>query len=162
MTDIDSLLPLEAHIEHRDLTDRIVRWDKAYHGADAPEVPDDVYDAARRRLLALEARFPELAAKSPVSRAIGAAPAEGFGTVRHRMPMLSLDNAFSAGDVIEFDGTVRRFLGLELAESPAYVAEPKIDGLSINLRYERGELVQARSEALRRYWKLKVAAGETA
>jgi DNA ligase (NAD+) len=143
MTDIDSLLPLEAHIEHRDLTDRIVRWDKAYHGADAPEVPDDVYDAARRRLLALEARFPELAAKSPVSRAIGAAPAEGFGTVRHRMPMLSLDNAFSAGDVIEFDGTVRRFLGLELAESPAYVAEPKIDGLSINLRYERGELVQA-------------------
>ncbi|CAA7614325.1 NAD-dependent DNA ligase LigA [Magnetospirillum sp. SS-4] len=137
------LADFETRIEHSELAERIARWDRAYHGADSPEVTDDVYDAARRRLLELEARFPELAAKSPASRAVGAVPAEGFGTVRHRVPMLSLDNAFSAGDVIEFDGTVRRFLGLELAASPAYVAEPKIDGLSINLRYERGILVQA-------------------
>jgi DNA ligase (NAD+) len=143
MTDIDSLTPLEAHAEHRALAEKIIRWDQAYHGADAPEVTDDVYDAARRRLLALEARFPELAAKSPVSRSVGAAPSEGFKTVRHRLPMLSLDNAFSSEDVFEFDAKVRRFLGLGAGQELAYVAEPKIDGLSINLRFERGELVQA-------------------
>jgi len=143
MSDPQSLTPIEAAIEHGALTSKIARWDQAYHGADAPEVSDDVYDAARRRLLAIEQHFPALAGKNRVSRRVGAAPAEGFGTIRHRVAMLSLDNAFSAGDVVEFDAKVRRFLGLADDAVLDYVAEPKIDGLSINLLYRNGTLVQA-------------------
>ncbi len=139
----DSLTPFEARIEHGELADKIARWDTAYHGADAPEVPDDVYDAARQRLLAIEARFPELAAKNPLNARVGAAPAEGFGTIAHRIPMLSLDNAFSPEDVTEFDAKVRRFLGLADDAPLGYVAEPKIDGLSINLLYQDGAFVRA-------------------
>ncbi len=143
MIPVASLTPFEARIEHGELVERIIRWDRAYHGADAPEVTDDVYDAARRRLAEIETAFPELAAKSPLAAKVGAAPAEGFGKVAHRVPMLSLDNAFAPEDVAEFDAKVRRFLGLGPDAVLAFVAEPKIDGLSINLRYEGGEFVQA-------------------
>ncbi|KIL96813.1 DNA ligase [Paramagnetospirillum magnetotacticum MS-1] len=140
---IDVLTPFEARIEHAELVEKLVSWDEAYHGQDAPLVPDDVYDGAKRRLSGIEARFPELAAKSPIKDKVGAAPSEGFGKLVHALPMLSLDNAFSPEDVAEFDAKVRRFLGLSDEAPLAYVAEPKIDGLSINLRYENGNFVSA-------------------
>lgn len=138
---IDSLTPLEARMEHGQLAERVAHWDVLYHGQDAPEVSDAEYDAAKARLLAIEARFPELAAASPSAK-VGAAPAEGFGKVRHALPMLSLDNAFEDGDVVEFVNKVRRFLGMLPDQPVPIVAEPKIDGLSISLRYEDGAFVQ--------------------
>jgi DNA ligase, NAD-dependent len=137
----DSLTPFEARIEHAALSEQVARWDRLYHAEDAPEVADDVYDAAKRRLLAIEARFPELAAGSPTAK-VGAAPAEGFRKVRHAVPMLSLDNAFADDDVREFVNRIRRFLALAPDAAIALVAEPKIDGLSISLRYEDGRFVQ--------------------
>ncbi|MGE5546123.1 MAG: NAD-dependent DNA ligase LigA [Solirubrobacterales bacterium] len=139
---VDRLTPFEARIEHGQLAETITRWDRAYHGLDAPEVPDDVYDAAKRRLADIEARFPELASAQSPTRRVGTAPAEGFGKVRHRVPMLSLQNAFAAEDVQGFVGRVRSFLNLRPDEPVAIVAEPKIDGLSISLRYEDGAFVQ--------------------
>ncbi|WP_096702476.1 NAD-dependent DNA ligase LigA [Magnetospirillum sp. 15-1] len=140
---VAALTPFEARIEHAELAEKIARWDQAYHGQDAPEVTDDIYDAARRRLGEIGERFPELTARSPIRDKVGAAPAEGFGKLVHAVPMLSLDNAFAPEDVVEFDAKVRRFLGLADDAELAYVAEPKIDGLSINLRYEKGEFVSA-------------------
>ncbi|HLO75985.1 MAG TPA: NAD-dependent DNA ligase LigA [Magnetospirillum sp.] len=140
-TNTPALSPLEARIEHGQLAEKVVRWDRLYHTDDAPEVDDATYDAAKRRLLEIEAAFPELAAGSPTSR-VGAAAAEGFGKVRHAVPMLSLDNAFEDDDVREFAGRVRRFLALPPDAAIALVAEPKIDGLSISLRYENGRFVQ--------------------
>ena len=140
---VAALTPFEARIEHGELADRLARWNLAYNVTDAPEVPDDVFDAARRRLEEIETAFPELAGKAPVLRQVGAAPAEGFGSIAHRIPMLSLDNAFSPEDVAEFDAKIRRFLGLAEDAPLDYVAEPKIDGLSINLLYENGAFVRA-------------------
>ena len=134
--------PLEARIEHARLAEQVARWDRLYHTEDAPEVDDATYDAAKKRLVAIEEAYPELAVGSPTAR-IGAAVAEGFGKVRHAIPMLSLDNAFADDDVREFEGRIRRFLALAPDEPVALVAEPKIDGLSISLRYERGRFVQA-------------------
>ncbi|NFV79629.1 NAD-dependent DNA ligase LigA [Magnetospirillum aberrantis] len=136
------LSPLEARIEHRRLAEQVARWDRLYHTNDAPEVDDATYDDAKRRLLAIEADYPELAANSPTAR-VGATVAEGFGKVRHAVPMLSLDNAFSDEDVQEFEGRIRRFLALPPDEPIHFMAEPKIDGLSISLRYEGGRFVQA-------------------
>lgn len=133
--------PLEARIEHGRLAEQVARWDRLYHTEDAPEVDDATYDAAKRRLLEIEAAYPELAAASPTAR-VGAAVAEGFGKVRHAVPMLSLDNAFSDDDVREFEGRIRRFLALAPDQPIDFVAEPKIDGLSISLRYENGRFVQ--------------------
>ncbi|MGE5475585.1 MAG: NAD-dependent DNA ligase LigA [Bacteroidales bacterium] len=140
-TNTPALSPLEARIEHGQLAEKVARWDRLYHTDDAPEVDDATYDAAKRRLLEIEAAFPELAAGSPTAR-VGAAAAEGFGKVRHTVPMLSLDNAFADDDVREFAGRIRRFLALAPDEPIALVAEPKIDGLSISLRYENGRFVQ--------------------
>ena len=140
--EIDALTPFEARIEASALREKLIRWDLAYHQADAPEVDDATYDAAKLRLLAIEARFPELAAGSPTAK-IGAPAAEGFGKVRHGVPMLSLDNAFTEDDVREFEGRIRRFLALPPDQIIAFVAEPKIDGLSISLRYENGHFVRA-------------------
>ncbi|MBC7950716.1 MAG: NAD-dependent DNA ligase LigA [Rhodospirillaceae bacterium] len=136
-----ALTPFEARIEHATLVEQVTRWDRQYHAEDAPEVDDAVYDAAKRRLLEIEAVFPELAKNSPTAK-VGAAPAEGFGKVRHAVPMLSLDNAFADDDVREFVGRIRRFLALAPDAPIALVAEPKIDGLSISLRYENGIFVQ--------------------
>jgi len=140
--DVPSLTPFEARAEASALREKLTRWDLAYHQADAPEVDDSTYDAARRRLLAIEERFPELAKGSPTAK-VGAAAAEGFGKVRHGVAMLSLDNAFSEDDVREFENRIRRFLALPPDQIIAFVAEPKIDGLSISLRYEHGRFVRA-------------------
>ncbi|MCA1908182.1 MAG: NAD-dependent DNA ligase LigA [Magnetospirillum sp.] len=140
--EIASLTPFEARAEASALREKLTRWDLAYHQADAPEVDDSTYDSARRRLLAIEERFPELARNSPTAK-IGAPVADGFGKVRHGVPMLSLDNAFTEDDVREFENRIRRFLALPPDQIIAFVAEPKIDGLSISLRYEHGRFVRA-------------------
>ena len=132
----------EARTELATLAAQIVDADRAYHEQDAPTITDAEYDALRLRNAALEKRFPHLVrADSPTLR-IGAAPASGFAKTRHRVPMLSLDNAFAPEDVTEFLTKIRRFLGLP-AEAPiALVGEPKIDGLSVNLLYERGLFIR--------------------
>jgi DNA ligase (NAD+) len=140
---VASLTPFEARIEHADLAAKVARWDHAYHGLDAPDVDDATYDAARLRLTAIEERFPELATGGSPTRSVGAQPLEGFGKVRHKVAMLSLDNAFDDDDVRDFEGRIRRFLALAPDQTIAFVAEPKIDGLSISLRYENGRFVQA-------------------
>jgi len=143
MIDIDHLTPLEAAIELEGLARDLARYDQAYHQMDAPLISDAEYDALKRRNDAIEARFPQLVRPDSPSRRVGAAVAEGFGKVTHAVPMLSLDNAFSDEDVAEFDAKVRRFLGLGEEAALYYVAEPKIDGLSVSLRYQGGVFVQA-------------------
>jgi DNA ligase (NAD+) len=123
------------------LADEIARHDIAYHQQDQPVISDADYDALKQRNLAIEARFPHLVRENSPSLRVGAARAEQFSPVEHGAPMLSLDNAFSDEDAIEFDARVRRFLRLG-AEQVDYTAEPKIDGLSASLRYEKGVLVR--------------------
>ena len=113
-----------------------------YHQADAPNLTDAQYDASKRRNAQIEARFPNLKRDDSPSEQVGAAPSEGFGKIPHTVRMLSLGNAFEDDDVVEFDKSVRKFLGLD-REKLTYTAEPKIDGLSLSLRYEHGRLVQA-------------------
>src|SRR5262249_3754650 len=133
----------EAAAELERLAGEIAHHDELYHAEDAPEISDAAYDELRARNAALEARFPALVRADSPSQRGGAAPVEAFGKVRHAVPMLSLGNAFADEDVTDFIGRVRRFLGLA-ADAPVPVtAEPKIDGLSISLRYEKGRLVQA-------------------
>ena len=119
------------------------RANTAYHAEDAPELSDADYDRLKQRNAAIEAAFPELKRPDSPSEAVGAAPAEGFSKVVHDVRMLSLGNAFAEEDVTEFDRSVRSYLGLGADEPLAYTAEPKIDGLSLSLRYEKGRLVQA-------------------
>lgn len=139
----DQLSLAEAKAELKRLAKEITEHDERYHGQDAPTISDAEYDALRKRNAALEDRFPELVLASSPSKRVGAAPQEKFGKVQHRVPMLSLGNAFEDGDVAEFLGRVRRFLNLPEATEIEVTAEPKIDGLSISLRYENGKLVQA-------------------
>ena len=131
----------EAAAELQGLAQAIAYHDERYHGRDAPELTDAEYDALRRRNDAIEARFPDLVRDDSPSRRIGAAPSAGFAKVAHAAPMLSLGNAFDAADVVDFYARVRRFLGLDADEPVEVVAEPKIDGLSISLRYEDGGFV---------------------
>ncbi len=116
---------------------------RAYHSEDAPEITDADYDAMKRRNLAIEARFPMLKRADSPTDQVGAPLAEGFAKVRHQVRMLSLENAFDAAEVTEFEGRVRKYLGLDADASLSLTAEPKIDGLSLSLRYERGALIQA-------------------
>jgi DNA ligase (NAD+) len=132
----------EASAEMEGLAAEIARHDALYHRHDAPEISDAAYDALRLRLAELEAEFPGLVRPDSPSANVGAPPAEGFGKVRHAVPMLSLANAFTDEDVQEFVDRIVRFLNLDAADL-ALTAEPKIDGLSISLRYERGVLVTA-------------------
>lgn len=127
-------------LEH--LADQLARHDIAYHQQDNPTISDAEYDALKRRNLDIETRFPHLVRDNSPSMRVGAARAEQFAAVRHGVPMLSLDNAFSNEEAEEFDARVRRFLRLSPSETLAYTAEPKIDGLSASLRYEKGVLVQ--------------------
>jgi DNA ligase (NAD+) len=140
---VDRLSQAEAAAELEHLAREIAHHDQRYHAEDAPEISDADYDELRARNAAIEARFPDLVRADSPSKRIGAAPVEAFGKVRHAVPMLSLGNAFADEDVVDFVARVRRFLGLA-ADAPVPVtAEPKIDGLSISLRYEHGQLVQA-------------------
>ncbi len=135
------LMREEAAAELERLAREIAGHDERYHGRDAPEISDAEYDALRRRNDALEARFPDLVRDDSPSRRVGAAPASGFAKVTHAAPMLSLGNVFDSEDVTEFYARIRRFLGLDEDAPVDIVAEPKIDGLSISLRYENGRFV---------------------
>uniref|UniRef100_UPI003B3B82DB DNA ligase LigA-related protein n=1 Tax=Rhodopseudomonas sp. TaxID=1078 RepID=UPI003B3B82DB len=140
-TDIAKLTKPKAKIELTRLRLEIEGHNAAYYQHDAPKISDAEYDALRRRLEAIEAKFPDLVSASSPTQTVGAAPARGFAKVQHAVPMLSLGNAFSDEDVTEFVERVQRFLKLDAV--PSIVAEPKIDGLSLSLRYENGELVRA-------------------
>ena len=124
------------------LAAEIARHDRLYYQEAAPEISDADYDALRARNAALEARFPELVRPDSPSFRIGAPPVEAFGKVRHAVPMLTLDNVYTDGELADFVARIRRFLGMAEDEPLDFVAEPKIDGLSCSLRYERGLLVR--------------------
>jgi DNA ligase (NAD+) len=140
---IETLTLEEAATESKRLAAEVAHHDALYHGKDAPEISDADYDALRRRLVALEEAYPELASEASPTRRVGAAPSVTFSEVRHARPMLSLDNVFSDEDVADFVGSVRRFLSLSAEADLVFTAEPKIDGLSMSLRYEKGRLVTA-------------------
>ncbi|GHG10841.1 NAD-dependent DNA ligase LigA [Paracoccus aerius] len=128
--------------EIADLAARVAQANEDYHTRDAPVLSDAEYDALKQRLLALEQAFPQLARPDSPTQAVGGAVAEGFGKVTHAQRMMSLENGFSAEDVADFVARVRSFLGLR-GDDLSFTAEPKIDGLSLSLRYEDGLLVQA-------------------
>jgi DNA ligase (NAD+) len=128
--------------KYRQLVQTLDRYDRAYHGEDQPLVPDYEYDALKAELLALIAQHPELADKKVMDK-VGSKPASGFRSVRHALPMLSLANAFSEGDVTDFVERIRKFLNLNKEDDLEFLAEQKIDGLSCSLRYEDGILVVA-------------------
>jgi DNA ligase (NAD+) len=136
----------EASRQHEELAAQIEAANKAYYQADAPIISDAEYDQLFRRLVALEAAFPALVTPSSPTQQVGVQLGGTFDEVRHRRPMLSLSNAFSHDELRAFDARVRRTLGLPAVPGPAgdlrYVAELKIDGLAITLRYERGRFVQ--------------------
>ncbi|MCB4804006.1 DNA ligase (NAD+) [Methylobacterium brachiatum] len=133
----------EARSEHARVSDAILEADRLYYQEDAPEISDAEYDRLRRRLEEIETRFPDLAGTGAASTSVGAKPSEKFAKVRHAVPMLSLGNAFDAEEVAEFVARVRRFLGWPDETPLAFTAEPKIDGLSLSLRYVNGRLETA-------------------
>ncbi len=138
---VEDLSEKQAQAEHARLAAEIAEHDRRYYQEDAPAVSDAEYDALRRRYGAIEARFPQLRSAESLTQHVGAAPAARFAKVRHAVPMLSLDNAFAEDDVRDFVGRIRRFLRLPDDEDIVFSAEPKIDGLSMSLRYEDGALV---------------------
>ncbi|WP_372706596.1 NAD-dependent DNA ligase LigA [Brevundimonas sp.] len=138
---VDQLTESAAREELGRLTTVLARHDAFYHGQDAPGITDADYDALKRRALEIEDLFPDLTSAASPSQVVGAAGSSQFAPVRHGVPMLSLDNAFSAEEVTDFVARIRRFLKLPVDEIVAFVAEPKIDGLSASLRYEKGALV---------------------
>ena len=141
--DISDLTEAEARAELARLSTLLAAANQAYHGADDPEISDAEYDALKQRNAALEAAFPDLKRPDSPSDQIGAAPSEGFAKVAHTVRMLSLANAFEDDDIVDFDARVRKYLGLGETAPLPMTAEPKIDGLSLSLRYEQGKLVQA-------------------
>src|SRR6478672_79773 len=141
-TPVDRLSEAEAATELQRLAGEIARHDALYYRQDQPEISDAEYDALREHNAAIEARFPHLVREDSPTVRVGAAPVEAFGKVMHAVPMLSLGNVFDDEGVRDFLERIRRFLGLETVEGLAFTAEPKIDGLSITLRYEKGRLVQ--------------------
>ena len=142
-TAINDLTPEQASRELARLADLLAAANQAYHTQDAPEITDADYDALKRRNAEIEARFPDLKRADSPSEQVGAAPADGFSKVTHAVSMLSLSNAFDDADVGDFDARIRKYLGLGASDELPYTAEPKIDGLSLSLRYENGTLVQA-------------------
>ncbi|HUE63968.1 MAG TPA: NAD-dependent DNA ligase LigA [Rhizomicrobium sp.] len=141
MKAVDKLTSAEAEKELDRLAKEIANHDRRYYQQDAPSVSDAEYDGLRRRNADIEARFPLLVRPDSPSQRVGARPSAKFAKVQHRVPMLSLDNAFSDEEVEDFLGRVRRFLALKDGEEVMVTAEPKIDGLSASLRYEEGILV---------------------
>ena len=142
-TPVETLTARAARAEHAALEAEIAEHDRRYHGEDAPTVSDAEYDALRLRLNAIEARFPDLAAAGGATERVGAKASERFAKVAHGVPMLSLGNGFSEEDIADFVERVRRFLQLGPETPLPFTAEPKIDGLSLSLRYEAGRLVRA-------------------
>ncbi|ALK08213.1 NAD-dependent DNA ligase LigA [Blastochloris viridis] len=140
---VETLSPDQAAAELERLAREIAGHDRRYYQDDAPIVSDADYDALRARNAAIEARFPELVRPDSPSRKVGAAPAPKFAKVKHHVPMLSLQNAMSEGEAVEFVARMRRFLGVADDARLAITAEPKIDGLSCSLRYEGGRLAVA-------------------
>jgi DNA ligase (NAD+) len=133
----------DAAARHKKLAAEVVRHDVLYHQNDAPVISDAEYDALRRELESLEEKYPELAGTHSPAQKVGAKPAKGFKKVTHRVPMLSLSNVFSEDELNDFLDRVRRFLNWPEGDVLDICAEPKIDGLSCSLRYEKGVLVQA-------------------
>src|ERR1700680_3192490 len=143
LPDVADLTKAQAKVEHKRLALEIEGHDRRYYQEDAPTVTDAEYDALRKRFNTIEARFPEFVTGESPSQKVGVAPSGKFRKVRHAVPMLSLDNAFAEEDVLDFVGRIRRFLKLGDDDRIDFSAEPKIDGLSMSLRYEAGELVTA-------------------
>src|SRR5215212_6306311 len=140
---LEELTEAEAANRLMRLAKEIARHDRLYHHRDAPEISDAQYDALVRENRELEARFPQLVRTDSPSKRLGATPTTGLAKVAHARPMLSLENAFAEEEVADFVGRVKRFLALPADAFVPMTAEPKIDGLSCSLRYERGELVLA-------------------
>jgi DNA ligase (NAD+) len=138
---VDELTAAQAKTEHARLEAEIAAHDRRYYQEDAPSVSDAEYDRLRQRYGAIEARFAQLRTAASLTQRVGAAPSARFAKVRHAVPMLSLDNAFAEDDVRDFVSRIRRFLRLSDDDGIAFSAEPKIDGLSMSLRYEGGSLV---------------------
>src|ERR1700728_1318643 len=137
---VEDLTGQQAKAEHARLAAEIAAHDRRYYQDDAPSVSDAEYDALRKRYGAIEARFPQLRTPESLTQRVGATPSARFAKVRHAVPMLSLDNAFAEQDVIDFAARIRRFLRLPDDVEIVFSAEPKIDGLSMSLRYEDGQL----------------------
>ena len=135
------LTAAQAEAELARLADLIRRHDRLYYADAQPEISDADYDALSQRNAAIEAKFPKLKRPDSPSDDVGAAPADGFAKVVHKVPMLSLQNAFDKDDLGEFFARIRRFLGLSETETIAVVAEPKIDGLSAAIHYHDGRFV---------------------
>src|SRR5215467_6833176 len=142
LPDVAGLTKAQAKVEHKRLALELEGHDRRYYQEDAPAITDAAYDALRQRFNAIEKRFPDLVTSDSPSQKVGAAPSGRFRKVRHSVPMLSLDNAFAEQDVIDFAGRIERFLKLP-DNKIDFSAEPKIDGLSMSLRYEGGELITA-------------------
>jgi DNA ligase (NAD+) len=142
LPDVADLTKAQAKVEHMRLALELEGHDKRYYQDDAPSITDAEYDALRQRFNAIEKRFPDFVSANSPSQKVGAAPSGRFRKVRHALPMLSLDNAFGEQDVIDFAGRIERFLKLP-DNKIDFSAEPKIDGLSMSLRYEGGELITA-------------------
>jgi DNA ligase (NAD+) len=142
-TPVDLLTAKQAKAEHARLTVEITEHDRRYYQQDRPTISDAEYDALRARYNGIEVRFPDLRTLESLSLKVGVAPTGRFKKVRHAVPMLSLDNAMAVQDVVDFVARIRRFLRLAEDETIAFSAEPKIDGLSMSLHYQDGELTTA-------------------
>ncbi|PIB24666.1 DNA ligase (NAD(+)) LigA [Amylibacter kogurei] len=140
---VENLTREQAKAELKQLADELHRANQDYHRDDAPVLSDGEYDRLKQRNLAIESKFPDLKRTDSPSDQVGAAVSEKFTKIEHSVRMLSLGNAFSDEDVVEFDERIRKFLGITADQPLIYTAEPKIDGLSLSLRYEHGELVHA-------------------
>ena len=149
----DKLTETEAAKELERLAAEIAHHDALYYQKDDPEISDADYDRLRQRNEAIEARFPGLVREDSPAKRVGAASADGFAKVTHAVPMLSLGNVFDDEGVRDFVDRIRRFLGLDADTPLAFTTEPKIDGLSIGLRYEGGKLVQAATRGQRISWE---------
>ncbi|MDD9922140.1 MAG: NAD-dependent DNA ligase LigA, partial [Boseongicola sp.] len=140
---VEKLSKGEAEAELARLAKLIEAANLAYHQNDAPDISDAEYDALKRRNSAIEERFPELKRTDSPSETVGATPSDGFQKVTHAVRMLSLGNAFSDEDVHDFVGSIKKYLGMKTDTSLSFTAEPKIDGLSLSVRYEAGQLKHA-------------------
>ena len=140
---VDAMTPTQATQELAWLAEQLNTANDAYHRDDSPDLSDAHYDALKQRNRKIEATFPALKRSDSPSEQVGGAIAVGFGKVQHAQRMLSLGNAFNDEDVADFDTRIRKYLGLTNDTDLKYTAEPKIDGLSLSLRYENGALVQA-------------------